>query len=341
MPHTPFRRPGSPRGVRRGADRRGLLAGAAAAFAAALSRPALAFLDRALRWIVAYPAGGGSDALARLIGAAMAERLGQPVVVDNRPGAGATLGADAAAKATPDGHTVFSGDSGSMVNAIALFRRLPYDPARDFRGVGLFADFPLVVAVPANSRFGSIADYIAAAKAAPGAVACGTPGVGSPHHLAVERFMREAGIRLNIIPYRGGAPGVNDLLSGALESMMVDVASAGGALRAGRLRALAATAPERWRTLPDVPTLRESGLPDYRAPAWQGLVAPAATPDAAVRRLAEALGAVMAEPGIRARLIEIGVEPMSGGPAAFDALMAQDRAYWVPLIRELGITLDG
>jgi tripartite-type tricarboxylate transporter receptor subunit TctC len=310
----------------------------------ALATPALAQPrwqpDRPIRWIVAYPAGGGSDALARLIGTQMAQGLGQPVVIENRPGAGATLGADAAAKAPADGYTLFSGDSGSLVNNIALFRRLPYDPVREFRAVGLFADFPLVIAVPAASRFRSIAEYIAAAKAAPGDLACGTPGVGSPHHLAVERFMKEAGIRLNIIPYRGGAPGVNDLLAGTLPSMMVDVASAGGPIRGGQVRALAATPPERWRTLPDVPTLRESGLPEYRAPAWQGLVAPAGTPEPAIRRLAEELARVMAEPAIRARLIEIGVEPLSSTPAEFDALMATDRAYWVPLIRELGLTLD-
>jgi tripartite-type tricarboxylate transporter receptor subunit TctC len=322
--------------------RRDLLLGAAtAALAAGPAREALAFPERSLRWIVAYPAGGGTDALARLIGAAMAERLGQPIVVDNRPGAGATLGADAAAKSPPDGHTVFSGDSGNMVNAIALFRRLPYDPARDFRAVGLFADFSLVVAVPAASRFRTIADYIATARAAPNTVACGTPGVGSPHHMALERLMRDAGIRLNVIPYRGGAPGVNDLLSGTLPSMLVDVASAGGPLRAGQVRALAVTTPTRWRTLPEVPTLREAaGLPDYRAPAWQGMVAPAATPDNAIRRLSEALGQVMNTPALQARLIEIGVEPLFGGAAEFDALMAADRAYWVPLIRELGITLD-
>lgn len=327
LPHAPLRR-------------RALLAAAASVGAAAGIRSSGAFPERSLRWIVAYPAGGGTDALARVIGAAMAERLGQPIVVDNRPGAGATLGADAAAKSPPDGHTVFSGDSGNMVNAIALFRRLPYDPARDFRAVGLFADFPLVVAVPAASRFRTFGEYVAAAKAEPGAIPCGTPGVGSPHHMAVERLMREAGIRLNIVPYRGGAPGVNDLLSGTLPSMMLDVASGGGPLRAGQLRALAATTPERWRTLPDVPTLRELGLREYRAAAWQGMVAPAATPDAAIRRLSEILGQVMATPAIQSRLVEIGVEPLSRGPAEFDALMAADRAYWVPLIRELGITLD-
>ncbi|MDO9708056.1 Bug family tripartite tricarboxylate transporter substrate binding protein [Paracraurococcus lichenis] len=316
-----------------------------AAGLAALAAPALAQArwqpERPVRWIVAYPAGGGSDMLARLIGAELAKGLGQPVVIENRPGAGATLGADAAAKAAPDGHTLFSGDSGAMMNNIALFRRLPYDPVKDFRGVGLFADFPLVVAVPAASRHRSIAAYIAAARAAPGAIACGTPGIGSPHHMAVERFQKEAAIQLNLIPYRGGAPGVNDLLAGTLESMMVDIASAGGAIKGGQVRALATTMTERWRTLPDVPTLREAGLADYRAPVWMGLVVPAATPEPVVQRLGEALAQVMATPAIRNRMIEIGVEPLSSTPAEFDALMAKDRTYWVPLIRELGITLEG
>lgn len=321
--------------------RRSLLAVVgSAALAAIPRRGALAFPERGLRWIVAYPAGGGSDAVARLIGARMAQGLGQPVVVDNRPGAGATLGTDAAAKAPPDGYTVLTADNGNMVNAIGLFRRLPYDPARDFRGVGVFAEFPLVIAVPAASPIRTIADWLAAARREPGAVPCGTPGVGSPHHLALERLQREAGIKVNTVPYRGGAPGVNDLIAGTLGSMMVDVASAGGALRAGQVRALAATTEARWRGLPEVPTLRESGLAEYRASAWQGLVAPAATPDAAVRRLADELARATADPALRARLVEIGVEPLSGGPAEFDARMAADRAYWVPLIRELGITLD-
>lgn len=317
--------------------RRGILGVIGVVLAARLAH---AFPDRPLRWIVAYPAGGGSDALARLFAAQMAGPLGQPVVVENRPGAAATLGAIAAARAAPDGHTVFSGDSGNMVNAIGLFRSLAYDPVQDFRGIGMFADFPLVVAVPAASRFRTIGEFLDAARAAPGRIACGTPGVGSPHHLALERLQREAGVRLENVPYRGGAPGVNDLIAGTLESMMVDVASAGGALRGGRVRALATTGLTRWHWLPDVPTLRESGLPDYRAPAWQGLVCPRATPDAVVARLWQVLSAVLADPAIRARLVEIGVEPMAQGPAEFDRTMAEDRAYWVPLIRELGITLD-
>jgi tripartite-type tricarboxylate transporter receptor subunit TctC len=178
--------------------------------------------------------------------------------------------------------TVFSADPGSMVNAIGLFRRLPLRPRRDFRGVGLFCDFPLAVAVRRDSRYTSLAQYVEAAKRGDGAVACGTPGNGSPHHLALENFQRTAGIKLNIIPYRGGAPGMNDILAGNLESMMLDIGTAGGAFRSGDIRALALTMPERWRWLSQVPLVKDT-YPDYRAAVWQGLVVPAATPDPSSR----------------------------------------------------------
>lgn len=317
--------------------RRPLLAAAGSLLAA----PALAFPDRSLRWIVAYPAGGGTDSLARLLGSAMAPGLGQTIVIDNRPGAAATLGADAAARAAPDGHTLFSADSGTMVNNIALFRTLSYDPVRNFRGVGLYCDFPLVVAVRADSPHRDIDGYLAAARREPGRIACGTPGIGSPHHLALERFQKDAGIRLTSVPYRGGAPLTTDLLAGNVESAMVDLASAGQSVRAGRLRALALTMPQRWAPFGDVPTLREAGLADYRAPAWQGIVVPSATPDAIVARLGAELARVMADSALRERMIGIGVEPMYLPGAEFDALMTGDRAYWVPLIRDLGISLEG
>ncbi len=317
--------------------RRALLAAAAAA---PLALPALAQTDRPIRWVVAYPAGGGTDNIARTLSGPMSQALGQTIVIDNRPGAAATLGADAAAKAPPDGLTVFSADPGSMVNAIGLFRRLPYDPARDFRGVGLFCDFPFAITVRRDSRYRDLAGFVEAAKRGDGAVACGTPGNGSPHHLALENFQRMAGIKLNIIPYRGGAPGMTDIIAGNLESMMLDIGTAGGAFRSGDIRALALTMPERWQWLRDVPLIRET-FPEYRAGAWQGLVVPAATPDPVVRRLSDALARVMADNAVRERLINVGVEPLTSSAAEFDALLARDRSFWVPLIREAGITLDG
>lgn len=322
------------------AGRRALLAaGAALGATGPLARPALAQETRPIRWIVAYPAGGGTDNIARTLSGPMSQILGQTIVIDNRPGAAATLGADAAAKSPADGLTVFSGDPGSLVNAIGLFRRLPYDPARDFRGVGLFCDFPLAITVRKDSRYTSLAPYVEAAKRGDGAVACGTPGNGSPHHLALVNFGRIAGVNLNIVPYRGGAPGLNDILAGNLESMMLDIGTAGGAFRGGDVRALALTMPERWRWLNQVPLVKET-YPDYRAAVWQGLVVPAATPDAVVRRLSDALARVMADETVRDRLVNVGVEPLTSGPREFDELLARDREYWVPLIRGAGITLE-
>ena len=311
-----------------------------ALLAASLAVPALAQSERPIRWIVGFAAGGGTDSMARTIGQAMAPLLNTTIVVENRPGAGGTLGAEAAARAAPDGLTIFSGDSGNMMSAMALFRRLPYDPVRELRGIGLYADFPLVVAVPAASPIRDIAGWFEAARRDAGRLPCGHPGVGTPHHLALERLMREARIELTQVPYRGAAPGVTDLIGGTLGSMLVDIASAGGALRGGQIRALATTNPERWAALPDVPTLREAGLRDYSAPVWQGLVAPAGVPDAAIARLSDALGRVMADPAMRTRLTEIGVAPRHMDAATFDGFIRSEREFWLPFTRALNITLD-
>ncbi|MFT8243594.1 Bug family tripartite tricarboxylate transporter substrate binding protein [Roseomonas sp. BN140053] len=319
--------------------RRALLLGA---LGAAAARPALAaFPERSVRWLVGYAAGGGTDILARLIGGAMAPRLGQPVVVDNRPGAAATLAAEAAAKATPDGHTVFSADNGALVNNIALFRRLSYDPVRELRPVGLFADYALVLAVKRDSAIRDGQGYLEAARREPGTLACGSSGVGSPQHLAMERFAKEMGVRLSHVPYRGGAPAVSDMLAGNLESVMIDLASVGDAVRTGAIRPVAAATPQRIPSLPEVPTIRELGLPNYSAPCWQGMVVASATPDAVVSRLWTDLRWAMEQPAVRDRMTAIGVEPLAQGPDEFAAQIAADRAVWVPLIRELGITLDG
>lgn len=301
-----------------------------------------AYPDRALRWIVAYPAGGGSDALARLLGGALSPRLGQPVVIENRPGGATNIGAEAAARSAPDGYTVLTADNGTLVFNPALFRKLPYDPDRDFQPIRLFARFHLMVAVRQDAASRDIADFLARAKAEPGSMACGSAGVGSPHHLALERLARAAGAQFNHVPYRGAAPAMNDLLAGSIGSALLDYATAGGVIRAKRIRPLAVLSAERLPELPDVPTIREAlGLPDFTAHAWQGLVAPAATPAPVAERLTTELAAVLGEPAVQARLREIGVEPLSDGPDRFRALIAEERATWVPLIRDLGITLDG
>ena len=174
--------------------------------------------DRPIKWIVAYAAGGGTDTLARILGAAMSPKLGQPVVIENRPGAATNIGAEATAKSAPDGYTVFSADNGTLVFNPALFHRLPYDPERDFRPIGLMARFPLVLTAKQDSAFKAARDLVEGAKARPGGVDYGSPGVGSPHHLTMERLSKEAGVRFNHVPYRGAAPALNDLLAGTLET---------------------------------------------------------------------------------------------------------------------------
>ena len=204
------------------ATRRSALLGAlGAALAPAMPAWAAWAPDRPLRWIVAYAPGGSTDALARLIAAALAQRLGQPVVVENRPGAATNIGAEAAARAAPDGHTLFTADNGTLVLNPLLFRRLPYDPERDFRPLGLFARFDLVLAVPASAPWRDAGEWIEAARRNPGGMDYGSPGVGSPQHLAMERFAAEAGLRLNHVVYRGGAPALSDMIAGRLASQMM------------------------------------------------------------------------------------------------------------------------
>ncbi|RAI57366.1 Bug family tripartite tricarboxylate transporter substrate binding protein [Roseicella frigidaeris] len=319
--------------------RAALAAGLAAAWPGGAR--AEAYPDRPIKWIVAYAAGGGTDTLARLLGGTMATTLGQPLVIDNRPGAATNIGAEATAKSAPDGYTVFSADNGTLVFNPALFRTLPYDPRRDFRPIGLMARFPLVLTAKQGSEFGDARALVAAAQAKPGGIDCGSAGVGSPHHLTLERLGKEAGLRLNHVPYRGAAPALNDLLAGTLETMILDLPSGAEYLRSGRLKPLALCSATRHPDLPAVPTVQEAlGLPGFEAYAWQGMVVPARTPDAVAARLTAALAAALQDRAVTDRMRGIGLEPLPGGPAEFQALEAAERAVWVPLIKERGITLD-
>ena len=271
----------------------------------------------------------------------MAPDLGQQLVVENKPGGATNIGASAAAKAEPDGYTVFTADNGTRVFNPALFKKLPYDPAKDFRPVGLMARFPLVLAVRVDSESTDARGLVERARAAPGTIDYASPGVGSPHHLTMARLARESGIQLNHVPYKGAAPALNDLVGGHIEVMIVDYPSGSGQIRAGKIRPLAVCSASRLPGLPDVPTVQEAlGLADFEAYAWQGLVVPAATPDPEVERLSAVLAGAVADPKVSARMEEIGLEPLEGGPAEMQSLIEAERAIWVPLIRELRIPLD-
>ncbi len=326
-------------------SRRTVLAGGLAL--AAAPRPGAAqnsgaWPDWPIRWVVGYPAGGGTDVLARLVGAAMTESLGQPVVVENRPGAATNVAAEYVAHSAPDGYTVFTAGNETLVFNPALYRNLSFNVDRDLRPIGLMARFQLVLAVRQGSNATTARALIERAKAEPGRIDYGSPGIGSPHHLAMERLARDAGgAKLNHIPYRGMAPVLNDLMAGTVEAAIVDMAAGAETLRSGRVRPLAVCSDQRLSGLPDVPTVDEAlGLKGFTAYAWQGLTAPSRTPDPIVARLTRELASAVARPAVQARMREIGLEPLTGGPAEYSALIQSERAIWVPLIHALGLKLD-
>jgi tripartite-type tricarboxylate transporter receptor subunit TctC len=324
------------------ATRREVLAGGAAAALALSARPALAaFPERPVRWVVPYAAGGGTDVIARLVANAMGPVLRQQVVIENKPGASTNLGADSVAKAPADGYTLLTADNGTLVNNKGLFAKLPYDPDTDLAPIGLLARFNLLLTVSKTSTVTDAKAFVAKAKAAPGSINYGSPGVGSPHHLAMARLARDTGMSLTHVPYRGLGPLVTDLLAGTVESGIVDYAAGGEMMRTGQIRPLAVCSAKRLPGLPDVPTIQEAlGLPGFEAYAWQGLVTTAKTPDEAMKTLITAHAAAMKDETVLKRMGELGVEPLPGGPADLTTLVKAERAVWLPLIKELGLTLN-
>ena len=321
--------------------RRAALASAASALVAAPRVARAAWPERPVRWIVGYPAGGGTDVLARLLGAAMSARLGVPVVIENRPGAATNLAAEAAANAAPDGYSVFTAGNETLVFNPALYRRLPFDADNGLRPLGLMARFHLVLCAKPGGDAAGAAGFVERARARAGAMDYGSPGVGSPHHLATERLARDLGVKLNHVPYRGMAPVMNDLVAGTVETAVLDMAAGAEVIRSGRVRPLVLLSPARLAAIPDVPTAAEAfRLPGFEAYAWQGLTAPARTPDDVCARLTAELAAAVADPAVQGRMREIGLDPLTGGPEEHRRMIASERAVYWPVIRQLGIALD-
>ncbi|MBR0647816.1 Bug family tripartite tricarboxylate transporter substrate binding protein [Plastoroseomonas hellenica] len=319
------------------AARRQLLAGMAMLAARRVAAQG-GFPERPLRWLVGYPPGGASDVFARLIAGQMAPLLGQPVVVENRPGGGAVLASEVAARAAPDGHTLLHVDNGILVANPALYARLPYDPDHDFTGIGFIGRFPLFILVRPGDAVRDFAGLVAASRAR--APTYGTPGVASPHHLAMEMVKRRTGLAAEHVPYRGGPPAMQDLLSGAVDLVVMDCATGLPFLRDGQARALAVLSEAPSAEAPAVPTLRALGHAEAVAYGWQGMSVPAGTPAPAVARLHAALAAAVAAPEVVARMDALGIERAAFSPPEFQAFVAREAATWRPLIRELGIRLD-
>ena len=296
---------------------------------ALLPRPArAAFPDRPVRIIVPFAAGTSSDFQARMIGERMAPVLRQPVIVENRAGAGGVVGADAVAKAAPDGYTLLLGSNGPLTNAPVLQARLPYDPERDFAAVAMISRSPVTLSVRADSPFRNLADLLAAARAKPGDLSIGSSGQGSATHFLIEQVMAAAGISLTHVPYRGSSQSVPDLIAGNIPLVMAEISTILPLWQSGRARILAMSSAERMPIAPEIPTLIEQGL-NLTGGSWAGLVTAAGAPPEAVAALAAAVQAGLREPTYRARQAELGAEIVAEAeqnPTGFAAWLRRERA---------------
>jgi len=301
---------------------------------------AQSFPGKPLRWVVGYPAGGGTDFLARSVSAEMSQQLGQPIVVDNRPGAGAIIASENVARSPGDGYTVFSADNGVLVYNPVLYKKLPYDAERDFALLGMMGRSPLVITAAPGVGIADAKALIARLKAEPGKLAIATVGTGSPHHLALELFQREAGVSGLHVPYKGGAPALQDLMGGQVPLMMLDLPSGISAVKAGKVVPLLAMSGERIPQLPNVPTARELGYAGVEAYTWQGLVVPAATPKDVQARLGAELMKTMAAAGVRQKLYDAGWEARPLDAAEMVAYVESERKKWHALIKAREIKLD-
>ena len=306
----------------------------AAGAASAQSWPA-----QPIRWIVPYPAGGGTDVVARTVASGLEKPLGQTIVVENRPGAATIIGATAIAQAEANGYMVGTADSGTLAFNPSLYAKLSYDPSK-FTYIGGIAKFPLLLAVNVNSPFKTVDDVLQAAKKEPGKLSAASAGAGSPHHLALELFKQRTNANVLHVPYKGAAPAVQDLLGGQVDLMFIDLASGLPNVKAGKLRVLAAATPERVAALPDVPTMAEQGVPNFTAYAWQGLVGPAGLPEPVVKKLAADLEATLKSPAVSQKILDMGVIPMPLSSQEFKAYAEQERAAWADVIKKAGIKLE-
>jgi tripartite-type tricarboxylate transporter receptor subunit TctC len=306
--------------------------------------PRLAFAQdfpaRPIRIVVPFAPGGGNDVFARHLAASMTDVLKQQVIVENRAGAGGTIGSDLVAKAKPDGYTLLLGHTGTLAINPSLYPRLPYDARNAFVAVGPLASAPLLLVVPSASRIGSVEDLVAAAKAAPGKLTFASSGSGTGGHLAGKLLEQAMGIGLVHVPYRGTAPALNDLVGAQVDLMFSVIPPAMPQVEGGRLRALAVTGARRSDRLPQVPTVAEAGIPGYESTLAYGLVAPKGTPPEVLRTLGDAMSASLGSPKLREAFRQEGADPMSGSAKEFDALMeAESQKYGKP-IKEAAITVE-
>ena len=299
---------------------------------------------KTVKLIVPFSAGGSTDLVARQIAQEMTVRTGQPFVVENKPGAGSTIGADFVAKAPADGYTLLLGTISSHATAVGLYPKLPYDPLKDFAAITEITAIPnLIVASPTNARLAgvrNVADLVKLAKEKPGSLTYGSSGSGSSNHLATEQLMTAAGITMNHIPYKGSGPALNDVAGGHTDLMLDVVLSSLPQIKGGRLKALGITSLKRSPLLPDVPTVAEQGYPGFEVLGWYGLFAPAGTPPAVLERLSQDFRAVLRSDKMRATLESQGGPAIASTPAEFTALIRSEITRWKKVVEQSGIKPD-
>ncbi|WKK91297.1 tripartite tricarboxylate transporter substrate binding protein [Diaphorobacter sp. C33] len=308
--------------------------------AAAMAQPDAQWPAKPIKWVVPFPPGGAMDVIARTLGEKAGRTLGQPFVIENRPGAGGNIGADAVAKSPADGYTIMITSIGMATNK-ALYPRLSYDPVKDFAPISLLAIVPNVLVVnTAKTTDKSVADVIAHAKRDPGKLTYASAGNGTSIHLAGEVFASMAGLNLLHVPYKGSGPAVTDMLGGQVDLMFDSITSARPHIQAGKLRALGVTSAKRSATLPDVPTIAEAGVPGYEVSPWFAVFAPAGTPAAIVNKINAALIDAMKQPDTVAKFETIGAEPIGTTPQQLATHLDKEVARWGALIKERNIRMD-
>jgi tripartite-type tricarboxylate transporter receptor subunit TctC len=312
------------------------LGGGLALLASGPATAEAAYPNRVIKLIVPYPPGGTTDLLGRLIADQVKSGLNATVIVENKPGAGTTLGADLVAHASPDGYTLLLATSTTLAINKTLYKKLPYDPVKDFAPISLLAEVPFALIVNPLIPAKTLSEFIAYAKANPG-LAYGSAGNGSPQHLGAELLKTQAGIDIRHVPYRGSVPAMLDVIANHIPFMIVDLEPALPQIKEGKVRVLGVTTPKRVAVAPDIPTIAESGLPGYQLVAWQGLVAPAGTPRDVVDALAAQIAKMLADPATSGRFATLAIEPLPGStPDSFAAYIKTEVDRWATIVKNSG-----
>lgn len=314
--------------------------GAALAMLGVAAAQAAEYPARPVRLVLGFPPGGASDTMARVVGTRLSESLGQPVVIDNRPGAGGNIAAEIVARSAPDGYTLLLGNNAILAVNVSLYSKIAFDPVKDFAPVVLVASQPNILAVHPSVPANSVKELIALAKSKPGRLNYASPGVGTTGHLAAELFKRMAGVDMVIVPFKGGGPAVVAVLTGECQFIFATSLSVQPHIKSGKVKALAVTTAKRSVSFPELPTVAEAGVPGFDAIAWHGVVAPARTPQKVIARLNGDFNKVLQMPEMRERLTTLGAEIIGGAPKELTEYMRVEIPRWAKVIKESGARVD-